>query len=196
MNDTLLLLDRAIGAVEPMVASVSAADHARSTPCADFDLGTLVAHLIGGLRGFADVGEGEPLRFDADPDLTTERIPEEYRKAADRLVAAFRPPGMLERSFAMPWGDTTGAQLMGFELIELVVHGWDIGRSLGRTAAFDDDLVEAVLFGARMWVDDSTRTPQLFGPEVPVPAREPVLDRLVGFLGRQPDWTPGAAPRS
>ncbi len=191
-DDTLLLLDRAIDAVEPVVASVSAADLARSTECEGFDLGALVAHLVGSLRGFADVGEGKPLRFDADPDMTTEGISNEYRSAADRLVAAFRPTGALERSFAMPWGDTTGAQFMGFELIELIVHGWDIGRSLGWAAAFDDDLVEAVLFGARMWVDDSTRTPQLFSPEVPVATDAPVLDRLVGFLGRQPDWTASA----
>jgi len=187
-DDILLFLDRAIAAVEPVVESVSVADHVRSTPCKGFDLGALVAHLVGGLRGFADVGEGKPLRFDADPDLKTERAGVEYRKASDRLVAAFREPGMLERSFAMPWGDTTGAQLIGFELIEVVVHGWDISRSLGRTAPFDDDLVEAALFGARLWVDDSTRTPQLFGPEVPVSAGAPALDRLVGFLGRQPDW--------
>ncbi len=189
-DDRLLFLDRAIAAVEPMVGSVGAADHVRSTPCELFDLGTVVAHLVGGLRGFADIGEGKPLRFDADPDLTTERASDEYRNAADRLVAAFRVPGMLERSFAVPWGDTTGAQLVGFELIELIVHGWDISRSLGRSAPFDDDLVEAALFGARLWVDDSTRTPQLFGPEVPVAADAAVLDRLVGFLGRKPDWTP------
>jgi uncharacterized protein (TIGR03086 family) len=191
-DDTLLYLDRAIAAVEPMVASVSSSDHSRSTPCSDFDLGTLVAHLIGGLRGFADVGEGAPMRFDADPDITTDSLSDEYRKAADRLVAAFRTTGMLDRSFAMPWGHTTGAQLMGFELIELIVHGWDISRSLGRTSPFEDDLVEATLFGAQQWVDDSVRTPQLFGPEVPVPADALVLDRLVGFLGRQPDWAPAA----
>lgn len=83
---------------------------------------------------------------------------------------------------------------MGFELIELIVHGWDISRSLERTAAFDDDLIQAVLSGAPLWVDDSTRTPQLFGPEVPVPSGAPVLDRLVGFLGRQPDWGPARSP--
>ncbi len=187
-DDILVLLDRAIDAVEPLVASAASADSHRSTPCKDFDLGALVAHLVGGIRGFADVGEGKLMRFDADPDLNTEQVSTEYRTAADRLVAAFRQPGLVEQNFAMPWGDTTGAQLVGFELIELVVHGWDIGRSLGRTLAFEPDLVEATLFGARMWVDESTRTPQLFGPEVPVPAEAPVLDRLVGFLGRQPDW--------
>ena len=75
---------------------------------------------------------------------------------------------------------------LGFELIEVVVHGWDIARSLDVPPPFDDDVVAAALAGARAWVDDSVRTPQLFGPEVTVADDAPVLDRLVGFLGRDP----------
>ena len=69
-------------------------------------------------------------------------------------------------------------------------HGWDIARSLGRSIAFDDHLVTAVLADARRWVDESARTPQLFGPEVTVVEGAPALDRLVAFLGRDPSWTP------
>jgi uncharacterized protein (TIGR03086 family) len=189
MNDDVLpCLTRTIDAIEPVIATAAARNH-RPTPCKDLDLATLIGHLIGGVAGFADVGEGKPLRFDADRSVTAETAWREFRHAADRLLAAFGAPGMLERSFAMPWGDTTGQQLVGFELIELVVHGWDISRSLGQATPFDDDLVEAALAGARLWVDDTVRTPQMFGPEVSVAADAPVIDRLVGFLGRNPDWT-------
>lgn len=187
-SDILFLLEQAIATVGPEVASVGASDHGRSTPCKDFNLGTLVAHLIGGMRGFADVGEGKPLNFDADPDVTKDVLAHEFHEAADRLVAAFRAPGILDRTFEMPWGPTTGMQLIGFELIELVVHGWDICRSLDQPATFSNDIVTAALTGARMWVDESVRTPQLFGPEVPVAEEAPILDRLVGFLGRNPRW--------
>jgi hypothetical protein len=70
-----------------------------------------------GLRSFAEVGEGGPLRFDTDPDLTVEDASAEYRAASQRLLRAFGRPGVLERTFAMPWGDSTGYQLAGFELI-------------------------------------------------------------------------------
>ncbi len=190
MSDEMTaLLERAMTAVEPVLASVSANDFDRPTPCPGFDLATLLAHLVGGLRGFAEVGEGLPLRFDVDPDVRVEQIAVEYRKAADQLLAAFARPGAVERTYAMPWGETTGQQLMGFELIELVVHGWDICRSLGRALVVDADIVEATLGGAQMWVDDSVRTPQLFGHEVPSDPEAPVLDRLVAFLGRRPDWS-------
>jgi uncharacterized protein (TIGR03086 family) len=191
MNESLIpLLKSAVDTVAPIVASVKTEDHGHATPCEEFDLKALTEHLIGGLRGFADVGEGKALRFDADPNLTAENAGAEFRLAADRLLSAFAQPAMDEKSFAMPWGESTGAQLMGFELIELLVHGWDIARSLDRDLVFDGDLTSAALAGARQWVDDSVRTPQMFGPEVAVPTDAPPLAQLVGFLGRHPDWKP------
>jgi hypothetical protein len=58
----------------------------------------------------------------------------------------------------------------------------------GRSVNYDDELVGAALAGARQWVDDSVRTPQMFGPEVTVPDKAPLMDQLVGFLRRRPDW--------
>ena len=72
-DDTITLVERAADAVEPLIASMTAADHVRLTPCSDFTLAALVSHVIGGLRGFADAADGKSLRFDADDaDLTME----------------------------------------------------------------------------------------------------------------------------
>ncbi len=189
MNETVLpLLRRAVDEVGPVVAFVAVAEFDRPTPCPDFDLKTVTAHLIGGLRGFADVGEGKPFAFGSDPDLAATSPATAFHTTADRMLAAFAEPGMETRTFAMPWGETTGAQLLGFELIEVLVHGWDIARSLGRAPAGDDELAVAALGGARLWVDDSVRTPQMFGPEVIVTSEATALDKLVAFLGRHPTW--------
>jgi uncharacterized protein (TIGR03086 family) len=189
MNESVLpLLRRAVDEVGPVVAFVAAAEHERPTPCPDFDLKTVTAHLIGGLSSFADVGEGKPFAFGSDPDLAAVSSATAFHAAADRMLAAFAEPDMETRTFAMPWGDTTGAQLLGFELIEVLVHGWDIARSLDRPPAGDNDLAVAALGGARLWVDDSIRTPQMFGPEVIASADATPLDQLVAFLGRHPSW--------
>lgn len=194
MNESVLpLLRRAVDEVGPVVAFVAAAEFERPTPCPDFDLKTVTAHLIGGLRGFADVGEGNPFEFGNDPDLDVVNPATAFHAAADRMLAAFAEPGMETRTFAMPWGDTTGAQLLGFELIEVLVHGWDIARSLDRAPVGDNELAVATLGGARLWVDDSVRTPQMFGPEVIIASEASALDQLVAFLGRHPTWKAPAA---
>jgi uncharacterized protein (TIGR03086 family) len=190
MADPLIELVRsAVLHAEPIVAKCTADHLPDPTPCPDLDVGHLASHLVGGLIGFADVAAGKEMRFDADPDLTKQDPLSEFRNAADRLFEAF-DLAALERTYKMPWGDSVGRQLVGFELIEVLTHGWDLARALGIDSTMPEDLATAALESARLWVDDSTRTPVLFGPEVPIPPAAPITDRLVGFLGRNPAWTP------
>ncbi len=189
-TDLLDLLNRAARSVEALLARIEVDDDVRATPCPEMTVSQVAAHLIGGMRGFTTVAEGGELRFDAelDPSFIDERPAAAFRMAADDLLAALGAPGRIEASYAMPWGPTTGAQLLGFELIETVVHGWDIACGLGISLQVDRDVAEATLAGARRWVDDSVRVPGMFGPAVPVDGGTP-LEELVGFLGRNPAWT-------
>jgi uncharacterized protein (TIGR03086 family) len=186
------LLTRAAQSVEAVLARLEPAVYDRPSPCPEMTVARVAAHLIGGIRGFAQVGEGGELRFDAD--LDAESPAGAYRAAIDRLLAAFAGPGRVDSTYSMPWGPTTGVQLLGFELIETVVHGWDIARGLGVELQVDDDVVRATLAGARLWVDDSVRVPGMFGPEVRV-SDVPPLDELVAYLGRDPGW-PGRDGRA
>jgi uncharacterized protein (TIGR03086 family) len=185
--DPIDLLARAARTTETVLARLESTDRGRSSPCPEMTVGEVATHLIGGINGFADVGEGGELHFDADPELDQAGAAVGFRAAMDRLLAAFGAPGRIDATYPMPWGPTTGAQLLGFELIETVVHGWDIARGLGVAMDVEDDVIRATLAGARMWVDESVRVPGMFGPEVRV-GDAPPLDQLVAFLGRDPAW--------
>jgi uncharacterized protein (TIGR03086 family) len=189
MSDPLIELVRSAALHTEQIVAKCTAEHLQDpTPCPELDVGHLAGHLIGGFVGFADVAAGKELRFDADPDLTKQDPRTEFRSAADRMLEAFDLPA-LERTYKMPWGDSVGRQLVGFELIEVLTHGWDLARALNINSAMPEELATAALESARLWVDDSARVPVLFGPEVPVPSSASVTDRLVGFLGRDPAWT-------
>jgi uncharacterized protein (TIGR03086 family) len=189
MADPLIELVRnAVHHAEPIVARCTADHLGGPTPCPALDVGHLASHLIGGLAGFADVAVGKEMRFDYDPDLSTKDARVEFRTAADRMLESF-DSSALEKTYKMPWGDSTGRQLVGFELIEVLTHGWDLARALGIDSTIPEDLANAALESAQLWVDDSTRVPVLFGPEVSVPPTATVTDRLVGFLGRDPTWS-------
>lgn len=189
--DLIELLRRAADSTEAVLARISPADHHRPTPCPEMTVVQVASHLVGGLRAFAVVGEGGSLSFDSslDPDLVSDAPATVFRSAVDQLMTVFSAPARLEASYEMPWGPTAGSQLVGFELIETVVHGWDIARGLDVVTSVEDEVAQATLDGARMWVDESVRVPGMFGPEVVIEDGSPI-DQLVAFLGRDPGWRP------
>jgi len=83
---------------------------------------------------------------------------------------------------------------------DMVQHRWDLAR-----ATAQDDTIDAEDV-ARLWastraipaeVMERYRTPgafgpgiEVFGPEVPVPEDAPLQHRLLGLIGRDPDWQP------
>ncbi|MBK9179504.1 MAG: TIGR03086 family protein [Acidimicrobiales bacterium] len=180
------LVDRALADVDGIVAAVSPGDFGRPTPCAEFDVRALLGHFVGGLRSFAELGEGGEMRFDLDPDLDRESAVDEYRAAAARIRAAWADPAMAGRMFAAPWGESPGSQILGFMLLEVVTHGWDLAHALLLERTVDAELAEAALAGAQASMDESARVPGLFGPEVAIAADAPAPDRLAAFLGRTP----------
>jgi uncharacterized protein (TIGR03086 family) len=75
---------------------------------------------------------------------------------------------------------------------EVLLHGWDLAAATGQTWSSDPAAVERCLGFVR---DLAAGSPEvrdgMFGPEVPVPADAPALDRLLGLAGRDPGWRPG-----
>ena len=94
----------------------------------------------------------------------------------------------------LPTGPAPGSQCIQVAVGEIFVHGWDLATATGQQMAPDQGVAEAVL-GTEwpsMCADVRNAHPSIFAPEIPVPNDAPAMDRLVGFLGRDPSWT-GAA---
>lgn len=176
-------------------------DWAAPTPCADWNLRELVAHMAGQHRGFAAAAAGDgadlsvwrPAELGDDPVRT-------YRAAVDEVLRAFAHPAVLTREFALPEISTTrtfpASVAIGFHFLDHVVHGWDVARALGLDPRTDDDVAEAALVFALRVPDDERR----LGPGAQFrPALTPArgartLDLVLAALGRAPDWTAPAAP--
>jgi uncharacterized protein (TIGR03086 family) len=76
---------------------------------------------------------------------------------------------------------------------EVVVHGWDIAAATGHDYAPETELVQAAYAFVQSAVAQSPEgSPGLFGPPVAVPDTAPLLDRLIGLVGRDPAWRPDA----
>lgn len=184
-------LARALDVTEQVVATVRDEQWIQPTPCTDWTVRDLVDHLVGGNRLFAGILRGEPSPSPADlrggqgVDYLGDDPVAAYRDAADALLAAFRAPGVLERTFAVPIGPVPGVVALHLRLVEALVHGWDLARATGRPVRFPDDLAEQELAFTRGRLTDLPPGRSPFAPPQPVAADAPAIDRLVALLGRQ-----------
>lgn len=181
--DLVNLLARLGEPVAALVDSVDDTTRGAPTPCADMDVQGLVEHLVGGLEQFAAVAEGaEGIGHSPAPV----REGRGFRDALAHAVDSWAVPGRLERSYAMPWGPSTGRMLVGFLVVEQAGHGWDLATALGRRLDVDEADVAAADAVVRGIVTPEVRVPGMFGPEVAPDPDAPALDRLAAFLGRCP----------
>lgn len=198
VNDLIELDRRAVEASLVVVSRVGRADLSRPTPCSDWTLSDLLAHMTAQHRGFraASLGLGaDPLAWqvteDADPVAA-------HLAAAADLLRSFAEPGVLDQPFALPEisAETTfpGRRAVGFHVVDYVVHGWDVARSLGEPYAVDDELAEASLWIAQQVPNgpERLRPDASFRPSLPtVPASggahaSAALDLTLRLLGRSP----------
>ncbi|MBW4720712.1 TIGR03086 family metal-binding protein [Saccharothrix obliqua] len=193
MHTIIGLHRRAVDAVRPLVAAVTPADLDRPTPCADWDLRALLAHMIGQDHGFAAA-----VRADVTAEAFAPRAPSPaaHARSADLVVTAFAAapdrqvllPELAGRRFPLP-------VVIGFHLVDTLVHGWDVAASLGTGIDYPADLVTAALRQAEHIPDGPTRTAPgaPFAPALPTAADAPDWHRTLTLLGRDPHWTARSA---
>ena len=196
MADVLSADRRALQTTVGIVGKAGVGDLERSTPCAGWTLGKLLAHMVGQNYGFAAAADGDsrdPAVFADRP--VGDRPAADYEESVRRVTEAFGAASLGERGMYLPEvrGGMTlpAATAVGFHLVDYVAHGWDVAASLGISADFDDDVLRAALTIAESVPDEAKspdeRTP--FRPSVRTSSAA-LLDRVVALLGRAPDWTP------
>jgi uncharacterized protein (TIGR03086 family) len=191
---------RAVRASVTVASSAGRADLARPTPCGDWTLAQLLAHMAAQHDGFAAAAAGNG----ADRSVWRVQPPAadpvaQYAAAAGRVLRAFAADEVLTRDFALPEidpGTTFPAGLaIGAHFIDYVAHGWDVARTLGMDHELEPDLLAVALAIAEAIPDDQTRLRPgaAFAPRVTAPEGASELDRIVALLGRRPDWRPLSA---
>ena len=71
-------------------------------------------------------------------------------------------------------------------LAEVVIHGWDVARTIGSPYDCDPATTRACL--AYLEQFDAAGTEGMFGPAVPIADDAPALNRVIALSGRDPAW--------
>ena len=186
-SGAITLLASAIGYALAACVQVAPGEMTRPTPCADWDLEALLAHLaasMADLESALRTGHLDPEPDDAaTPDPDDDPVELLRDRAANLLFACYAHHGpdrfVLVGGLPLPAGivTCTGA-------VEIAVHGWDVRAATGRGGPIPPALATRMLRLSPLLV---TGREGLFGTPVQVPAQASPGDQLIAYLGRHPE---------
>ncbi|MGW2521917.1 TIGR03086 family metal-binding protein [Streptomyces sp. NPDC001617] len=182
------LYTRATEQAAALIATVRPEQLDGPTPCTEFDVRTLLGHMVGGTRRIAVVGEGGD-GMAVHPFAEGVRD-EEWTAAYDevriRVLKAWESDARMEAPVRVPWGEVPGRAALSGYVMELVTHTWDLSESLGHPVHLDPELAEFALATARRVLPDRQRdadTP--FAAALPAPEGADGYGQLAAWLGRE-----------
>jgi uncharacterized protein (TIGR03086 family) len=155
------------------------------TPCADWDVRMVVAHVVVGDAQLPLLVNGEkvPLVVEFDPSVLGSNPLAAWRGTALAAIRAFARPGVLAERYAHPIGHITGRRIIGFRITDSLVHSWDIARARELDVVLDPEIAEYCL---DFWQPMASGLPAsgYFGAAMlPPDGADPGL-RLLSLLGR------------
>jgi uncharacterized protein (TIGR03086 family) len=187
--DALEALARSEAEILARIDQLTAEHWNLATVCGEWTVDELVRHLVTGAK-VAVVGlSGAP------KERVVESVdsPIEGDLVAALLAAlaeeanAMCAPGALDTIVHYPTIDMPGSQLLGFRVVDLTLHAWDLSRSLGFDESLDADLV------AWAWDWIQSIAPIIAkigmfgeGPSGTLTEDDPLDWRLIDLIGRRP----------
>ena len=181
---------RALAQTESIVAAVGQDQLGLPTPCSEYDVRTLLSHMVGGQNRIATVGEGGdglavPPFADGVPD---DGWPDAFRATAARAASAWSDDAKLDALVEVPWGKVPGRIAVSGYLMEILTHGWDLAKATGQPTEGDPELAAYVLAIARRILPPEPRggDESPFGPVSEIDADAAPYAQLAAWLGRQP----------
>lgn len=114
------------------------------------------------------------------------QIPEgaDWATIQSAMTAALSDPANLEGQ-AEGFGGMPKQGVAGMIIGDLLVHSWDLARTLGVDETLPEEAVTSTLMGLQRMPDEMLRSDTMFGPAIEVADDASEQEKLLGFVGRQ-----------
>ncbi|MCT9080069.1 TIGR03086 family metal-binding protein [Streptomyces fulvoviolaceus] len=188
MTDPRPVYTRATAQTAALIRTVRPEQLTGPTPCTEYDVRTLLSHVVGGTHRLAVLGEGGDglaVRMFAD-DVKDDDWPQAYEEARTRALAAWASDESMAATVREPWGEVLGRDALSSYVIEIVAHTWDLSEGLGRPLELAPEPAEFALATARAGLPDGPREGLPFDAARPAPEGSDAYGQLAAWLGREP----------
>ncbi|SDC54224.1 TIGR03086 family metal-binding protein [Rhodococcus tukisamuensis] len=184
--DPVALLERAISYALGSLQLVTAQDMSAPTPCREWNLRELLAHMNDALEALQEAVDDRVVALVPDegpPNISSDPVAA-LRDRACHLLGSWTgsaDPAPIRIGEVPVLSDivpSAGA-------LEVAVHGWDVSVACGNPRPIPAALADELLSCAALFVTDADR-PARFGVPVESARDAGPGDRLLAFLGRDP----------
>lgn len=175
-SDLLDLYERASGWTLGMV-NVAATELDAATPCDEWDVRTLMNHMLETQRYFVGAARGENVSppGQSPPQLLGDDPVADFTDTRRDTIETFQQPGVIAK---------TGPTL-GIAFADQLLHGWDLAKATSQDATMPAGLAEAAYATIHGQFTDEQRK-GVFKPEIDLGPDAPAQDRLLAYTGRDP----------
>ncbi|MGF1668613.1 MAG: TIGR03086 family metal-binding protein [Acidimicrobiia bacterium] len=193
MTDPIELIDAMLTEAHRLIEGVAPGQLGSPTPCGDFDVRALLDHMCTWATVFDGTANDRLLDFDPEAFTLEVGWAECFAKAASGIVTGLRQHGY-DRPMVMTSDPLPGFIVVDMLSMEYIGHGLDIAASTGQSHRFTAEQAEAALSASERLIQPDYRGlgEGQFHPIVEVGPDAGPFQRFVGFLGRDPGWSPPA----
>ena len=173
-----------------LVAGVGPGQWHDGTPCSQWDVRTLVHHLLYEQRWVPPLLEGLTIeqvgdRFEGDlmgEDASS--WPGLLASSIEQAHAAVARPGALDRTVHLSFGEASGQEYVLQLTADLAIHAWDLARATRQDDTLDPGAVALLLPCTEANAGLLTAS-GMFGSRIDAGPNAPDDVRLLGLLGRR-----------
>ena len=188
MSTLIEQFDQACTEVHGRVALVREDQWGSPTPCREWDVRRLVAHLVDEARWAPYLLEGGTPdeagdRFTGDP-LGDDPLGA-WQAASTAAADAVRADEALDRTVVLSYGETAARDYLWQLTCDLAVHAWDLARAIGADERLDPELVRRIHTDLDVGTEPLGSVPGLVDPPVAVPPHADLQTRVLGRYGRR-----------
>lgn len=184
--DAITVLEQRYDQISKLLAGLTVDQMSLPTPCTEWDVRTLLNHLIGCMPMFTQASRGIAAPHDEAVDALGADPAATFAAHARENLVAWRRPGAMRTMCPLPPGTMPGEAAVLMNASEALIHGWDLATAIGGDTSLDEQASELVLRFVGSLPLEAFQAAGALGPPVQVPADASAADRLIAISGRQP----------
>ena len=158
------------------------------SPVSGWTARDVVGHLVEWFPGF--LAEGSGIRLPTGPPVAEDPVGA-WQTHCDAVQAVLDDPSTATKVLSnRHLGEVPLPEAIDrFYTADVFMHTWDLAQATGQDDTLDPGYCAELLEGMTPF-EEAMRGSGQYGPRVPVPDDASVQARMLGFIGRDPNWRP------